>query len=112
MTAHPPLHARRAGVVVKLLEACVRFHSATCQGQLMQALLQAYHVVPGPGAGGAVAIAEPGAPDEKRHLARYILTNSTPTTFRTHLTHTLHGSLILQQLLQFEEAHCQVVVER
>ncbi|KAJ3145160.1 Nucleolar protein 9 [Geranomyces michiganensis] len=88
------LWRNRAGVVVKITETCVK-HQA-CQKEVVKAICAAFHVT---------------TIDQRRQLVSLVLAMQPIERYSLDTKPNLHGSLLLQHLLQFEEEHNKVVID-
>ncbi|KAJ3175941.1 Nucleolar protein 9 [Geranomyces variabilis] len=88
------LWRNRAGVVVKIAETCVKHQ--TCQKEVIKSICTAFHVA---------------TLDQRRQLVSLVLAMQPMERYDVQRPPNLHGSLLLQQLLLFDEEHNKVVID-
>ncbi|KAI8589602.1 armadillo-type protein [Geranomyces variabilis] len=88
------LWRNRAGVVVKIAETCVK-HQA-CQKEVIKSICTAFRVT---------------TVDQRRKLVSLVLSMQPIERYHIQTAPNLHGSLLLQHLLQFDEENNKVVID-
>ncbi|KAJ3019049.1 Nucleolar protein 9 [Thoreauomyces humboldtii] len=88
------LMRNRAGIIVKIVETCVK-HQA-CQKEVIKAICTAFHAT---------------TTDQRRQIVNLILHLQTSETYYAAAKPNLHGSLMLQHMLCFDEEHNKVIID-
>ncbi|KAI8905769.1 armadillo-type protein [Powellomyces hirtus] len=88
------LWRNRAGIVVKIVETCVKHQ--TCQKEVVKAICTAFHA---------------STTDQRRQIISLILLMQTFERYDPSAKPNLHGSLMLQHLLSFEEEHNKIIID-
>ncbi|ORY44321.1 ARM repeat-containing protein [Rhizoclosmatium globosum] len=85
----------RQGVVIKILEACVR-HTADCQPQVLTSFTNAFHAT---------------TPDQQKLLTPLVLTQQTYEDYNTAPgKFDYHGATMLEHLLNFQEPSAKLFI--